>query len=128
MLTTGIVLSQIAVNEWSVHARRRNAVAANFMRQIILGYGIGHGYHGALAHGIREAISERRGAGDGCHVQNHAAPPGRHVADRSVRAVVDALYVAAEDSVEISFRGGFHRPPMGDARIVDENIEAFMPR
>src|SRR5260370_35105738 len=106
MLTTGIVLSQIAVNEWSVHARRRNAVAANFMRQIILGYGIGHGYHGALAHGIREAIGERGGAGDRCPVQNRAAAPGLHLTGSSRGAVVAALYVCSEQRVTIDCRCG----------------------
>src|SRR6266404_4466246 len=128
LFSAGIVFLQVAVDERSMHAGRRNAVAADLVVQIILGDGIGHGDYRTLAHRIRKAISQGCGARDGSHIQNHTAALRFHVPDSGVRAVVDALHVDAEETVEIGFRRSLDGPDVRDTRVVDENIEASLPR
>ena len=113
---------QIAVDEGRVHARRRNAIAPNFMFEIVPRHGKGHGDDRALAHGVCKAVGKSGRPGDGCHIQNHAAAVF-HGGNAALQTMEHALYVDAKDALEIGGRGGFHVADVRNACVVDENVE-----
>src|SRR5258708_38157473 len=116
-----IILPQVIVHKRRVHARWRNTVAANIVLDVVLGNGIGHGNDGTLGHGVRKAVSKRRGAGDRSHVENHASTVRFHVADALMDAVVHAFYIDAKEADEIFLRGGLHGPNMKKPRGRQQN-------
>src|SRR6202142_295283 len=91
-----IIFPQIVIHKRSVHARRRNAVAADIVGQIIARHGIRHCNHGAFARGIRKAVGQPAGASDRSHVEDRAAAFFLHVSNGGLHAVVVALHVDAK--------------------------------
>ena len=109
-----------------MYARGRNTVTANVLLNVILGHGIGHGDDGPFAHGIGKAVRERRGAGDGSHIENHTSTVRLHVPDALMDTVVDAFYIDAKEAVEIFFRGGLDGSNMRDPGVVHQDVDALL--
>lgn len=109
-----------------MHASGGDTVAADIVLNVILGYGIGHGDDGTLAHRVREAVGQRRRACDGSHIENHASAVRFHVTDALVDAVVDPFYIDAKEPVEIVFVGAFHGSDMRDPGVVHQDVDTFL--
>ena len=122
LLAPGIVLVEKAIHERCVYARRRDAIAADIVTDIVARDGIGHGQHRTLAHRIGKSIGEARDRGYGGKVQNHAASGCLHVVDGGVHAVVNALYVNAEDAFEVVIGSALQLANVGDSCIVDKDL------
>jgi len=104
-----------------VHSRWRNAIAADVVRNVITGHGIGHRDHCALAGGICKAIRESGRACDRCHVKNY--PTTRlHLADTGANAIVVTLHVYAVYAVKVIFSCALDVADVRHARIVDQNV------
>src|SRR5207248_5276895 len=68
----GIIFGEIVVHKGRVDSCRRNAVAANVVEDVVLGYGKSHGDHGALAGAVGEAVTETGSAGNGGDIEDDA--------------------------------------------------------
>src|SRR5580700_2810262 len=88
-----ISAAKVAIDKRRVYSRRRNAIATYVVCEVILSHGIGHGYYGALAHGVCETIGETRRSSNGCHVQDDASTVGHHLRDRRAHAVVHSFHI-----------------------------------
>ena len=118
---------QVAVDEWGVHSRGGDAVAANVVVDVVASYRIGHRQHRAFAHAVGEAIGEPSESRNRGEIQNHASPGGFHRIERGGHAVVDALNVDAVNAIKFLFRRIFQLPDMGYAGIVHEDIDGACP-
>jgi hypothetical protein len=122
LLTPGIILAKKAVDEWRVNARRRDAIAADIVTNIVARDGISHGQHRALAHRIGKSVGEACGGSDRGEVQNHAASGSLHIINRGVHAVVDTLHVDTEDALEVLIASALQRANVRDSCIVDKDV------
>jgi hypothetical protein len=113
---------QIAVDEWRVNARRRDAIAADIVCEIVSRDRVGHGQHRALAHRIGKSVGEARDRGYGGEVQNHAASSRLHIIDRGVHAVVDTLHVDTEDALEVLVASALQRANVRNSCVVDKDV------
>ncbi len=95
------------------------------MRQVIAGDGIGHGDDRAFARRISESVGHAHAACNGRNVQDDAAL-GLHMTDADINAVVIALHVNADDAVEGIFGRSFDVSDLGDAGIVDKNVDSAL--
>jgi hypothetical protein len=123
LLASGIVLAQESIDEWGMHTRGGDAVAADVVVDIIACNGIRHREHRAFAHAVSEAVGESGESGNGGEIQNHASARSFHRLERRVHAVVHALYVDAVNAIELVFRRVLQLPDMGYAGIVHEDID-----
>ncbi len=114
------MLSQIAIDEWRMYASRRNAIAADVVRDVVAGDRIGHRDYRAFAGGIGEAVCESRRARDRRHVENYPATVRLHLADAGANAIVVAFHVYAEYPVEIVFGRALDVADVRDACIVHQ--------
>ena len=121
-----VVFFQVIVYERGMHARGRNAVAANVVLDVILGYGISHRDDGALAHGVGKAVGESRGACYGSHVENHASAVRFHVRNALMNTVVDAFYIDAEEPVEILFGSSLDGSDVRDSGVIHQDVNALL--
>ena len=126
LLVAGVIFAQIAVDKRCVDSRGRNAIAADVVSDVVLGDGVGHGDDRAFGHGIGEAIGDGSGGGHGSHIENDTSAEALHVADGGVRTVVNAFYVDGEEAIEVDFGGGLDGANVGDAGVVDENVEGLL--
>ena len=123
LLAAGIVLADEAIDKRGVNTRRGNAVAANVLSNVVARHRIGHREHCPLAHGVREAIGQSGGGGDRSEIQDDSSAARLHVIDDRVHAVINALYVDAEDALEIFFAGSFELADVRNSRIVHEDMD-----
>jgi hypothetical protein len=122
LLTPGIILVQETIDERSVHPSRRNAIAADIVSDVVACDRVGHGQHRALAHRIGKSIGEARDGRNRREIQNHASSGCLHGIDCGAHAVVDALHVDTEDTLEVLIAGALQLANMRDSRIVDKDV------
>jgi hypothetical protein len=122
LLAPGISFVQEAIDEWCVNARRRDAIAADIVSDVVARDRVGHGQHRALAHRIGKSVGEASDSGDRRQIQNHTASGCLHGIDCGVHAVVDALHVDTEDTLEVLIAGVLQLANVRDSRIVDKDV------
>src|SRR5450432_2126727 len=110
-----------------MHARRRNTVTTNLVRDVVARDRIRHGNDGAFAGGVGEAVGESRRSGNRRHVEDDAAR-GLHIADAGVNAVVDALHIDALHAIKILFADTLGVADVRDPGVVHQNVNASLPR
>src|SRR5579863_1716009 len=99
-LLAGIILLNKTVDERSVNAGRRDAVAADVVVKVIAGDGKCHGDDGAFAGGVGQTFSETGGAGDGGDVEDHASAVLLHFRDGVAHSDVVAAHVDTHQAIE----------------------------
>ena len=112
-----------AVDEGRVHARRRDAVAADIVGHVVARDGVSHREHRALAHGICEAVGQAGYRGNGGQIQDHATTAGLHEINRGVHAVINTFDVDAKNAVEVLVAGRLQLADMSDSGIVHQNMK-----
>ena len=128
LLSSRVTALEKSIHEGSVYTRRRDAIATDVERQVVLRHRVGHRHYCPLAHGIGEAIVQSCRARDGSHVENDTAALGLHVRYGGSHAVVHALYVHQVNSFEILFCRAFQVAHMGDAGVVHQDVESTLSK
>ena len=98
------------------------------MGQEILGDGVGHREHRALAGGVGEPVGNGALRHGGRHVEDHATAVCRHVPQRGLAAVRHPVHVHPLDAGEVLGRCGEGVADVRDAGVVHEDVHAAPPR
>ena len=123
-----IVFGDEAIDEWGVDAAGHDRVAANAGTEKILRDRVSHGEHCSFAGRVGEAIPNGHLRESGRDVENNAAAFRRHVPQRGLRAVRDAVHVHALDAGEVLRGGGERVADVCDAGVVHEDVKALVTR
>src|SRR5690606_9574246 len=98
------------------------AVASDAVMQIIAGHRQRHGQHRPLACGIREAVGNANERGYRSHVEDCATTLLFHHRHHRVQHIICALYIDADNTIEIIFGGMLQVPDVCDTCVVYEDI------
>src|SRR6266702_4914613 len=122
LFSSGISISQVAINKWRVDPGRGDAITPNVVTQIVFCNGVRPSYHSAFAHRISEAVGKTRGSRNGSHIQDHAAAAGFHVPNGSEHAIIESLHVHSENALEVRIRRVFQRTDVRNTCVVHKNV------
>lgn len=126
LFVIGVVGFEVVVNEGGVDATGADTVTADVFIDEVFRNTAGHGHDGTFTGGVDEAVGECDFCGDGCHVQDDASALIDHGLNGGVDGVINAFCINVHDAVVICFGGVSGVSDVGDAGVINEDIEALM--